>query len=82
MDFDKQERDALKEKIAEFINLGLDNREIAEELKQTTGLNAKLIALIRDYQMDIKPPCQHPNDYIDDYSGWRRCKDCDAILSQ
>jgi len=50
---EKTERDALKEKIAQLINHGLENRDIAEELKNVVGLNEKLIALIRDYQMEV-----------------------------
>jgi len=51
---EQKERDALKERIASLINHGLDNRDIAEELKNEVGLAAKLIALIRDYQMDTE----------------------------
>ena len=52
----RKERDALKERIASLINHGLEDRDIAEELKLEVGLAEKLIALIRDYQMDMEKP--------------------------
>jgi hypothetical protein len=54
MSVERKERDALKERIAGLINHGLEDRDIAEELRLEVGIVEKLVALIRDYQMDME----------------------------